>query len=149
VAIDIAAQSAETEKWARHFWAVTDNKDVALLADLVHPDCEFHDVRYAPVIGTVDATKWGNDLFEGMPDSKRSKIIQVATTGRVCIGEFEYEGTHTGTYYGFPATGNFVRWMCVIIYKFNDDGQLIYMKNYNDTDGLESQLKPGGQIAQR
>jgi steroid delta-isomerase-like uncharacterized protein len=138
---ELSARSAESLRWAQRFWDVTEGKSTAALDDLVDDDCEFHDVRYAPVVGKEAGRLWGEALFLGMPDSTKTKTYHVVATDRTVIGEFEYAGTHTGTYYGFPATGNSVRWDCVIIYKFNDEGRLVFMKNYNDTRALENQLR--------
>jgi steroid delta-isomerase-like uncharacterized protein len=139
--MDIAAQSAQTEQWARNFMKVIDSKDPAAAGPLISDDVEYHDCRYAPIIGKAALTVWGAGLWSGMPDLKRLEIVNMAVTGRVAFIECHYEGTHVGEYLGFPATGNTIRYSAVLIYTFNDEGQLIRQMFYNDVEALESQLR--------
>jgi steroid delta-isomerase-like uncharacterized protein len=136
----LAAQSIETERWVKAYLKAVDEQDIEALDAMVDDDVEYHDVRYEPVIGKAAATEWGASLFGGMADIVRENIANLAVTGRCVIAEYEFSGTHTGTYLGFPATGKKIHWWGCAVYQFTDAGKLVHQTYYNDVEALESQL---------
>jgi steroid delta-isomerase-like uncharacterized protein len=137
----LAAQSIETERWVKAYLKAVDDQDMAAMDQFVEDDCEFHDVRYDPIIGKEALVAWGAALFEGMPDSGRTRLVNMAVTGRTVIGEYEFSGTHSGTYLGFPATNKRIYWASCIVYHFSDAGRLASQTYYNDVESVESQLR--------
>jgi steroid delta-isomerase-like uncharacterized protein len=137
----LAAQSIETEQWVKAYLKAVDEQDIEATDQLVADDCEFHDVRYAPIIGKAALVEWATSLFTGMPDSGRDELVNMAVTGRTAIGEYKFSGTHTGTYLGFPATGQRIYWDSCIVYHFNDAGKLAHQNYYNDVEAVEAQVK--------
>jgi steroid delta-isomerase-like uncharacterized protein len=138
-------QSEETERWVRAYLKASDAGDLETLTTLISDDCEFHDCRYPPVIGAEALAEWAPKLFEGMTNQKPDALVNLAITGRVAIGEFDFEGWHTGEYRGFPPTGKVVRWPAVLIYTFNDAGKLCRFMYYYDVQAFEAQLR--GDVA--
>lgn len=138
--LSIALQSEQTERWMRRYLELSDATDLEALAEVIDDACEFHDVRYPPVIGKAALVEWAPKLFAGMTDQKPKALVNLAVSGRVAIGEFDFEGHHTGEYRGFPPTGNVIRWSAVLIYTFNDAGLLTKMMYYYDVEAFENQL---------
>jgi steroid delta-isomerase-like uncharacterized protein len=138
---DLQAQSEQTERWVRRYLELSDAADMVGLTEVVDDSCEFHDVRYAPVIGKAALAEWAPKLFEGMTNQKPKALVNLAVSGRVAIGEFDFEGYHTGEYRGFAPTGNVIRWSAVLIYTFNDAGLLTRMMYYYDVQAFENQLR--------
>jgi steroid delta-isomerase-like uncharacterized protein len=136
-------QTQQTEMWIRRYLDAIDGHDLAAADALVADDIEFHDCHYPPMRGKAEITEWAIGLWEGMPDSSRDRTVNLTVTGRIAIGEFEFSGTHTGTYLGYPATGKRVFWQSVIVYEFNEAGQLARQMYYNDAGALEAQLAGG------
>jgi steroid delta-isomerase-like uncharacterized protein len=137
----IEEQTVETTAWIHRYLEAIDGQDLAAADALVADDVEFHDCFYPVMIGKAEITKWAIGLWEGMPDSHRERTVNLAVSGRVAIGEFDFSGTHTGTYLGYPATNKRITWSSCIRYEFNEDGRLQRQMYYNDVEALESQLK--------
>lgn len=68
-------------------------------------DVEIEDVPGGSSAKGIDKGRtYINNYFEGFKDVKMELISCIASGNRQCE-EFIVSGTHTGTYYGIPATG--------------------------------------------
>jgi steroid delta-isomerase-like uncharacterized protein len=73
--------------------------------ELVAPDMVQHFNSFPdPIVGLEANKQFTQELFKGMPDVK-STIENIVAEGDLVVYRSTVQGTHTGTFLGFPATG--------------------------------------------
>ncbi|MCH8621063.1 ester cyclase [Undibacterium sp. TS12] len=79
-------------------------------------------------------------LSHAFPDAKRKLLIVEALSDNRVLVYFSFEGTHSGQFFGFPATGNKVSFIGVDIFRIKDH-QFIENWHVEDLSKLFEQLK--------
>lgn len=73
--------------------------------ELVAPDMVQHFNSFPdPIVGLAANKQFTQELFKGMPDVN-STIENIVAEGDLVVYRSTIQGTHTGTFLGFPATG--------------------------------------------
>lgn len=81
------------------------------------------------------------ELRAGFPDGKHVlDIVEDAGEGRAMV-YWTFSGTHTGPFYGMPASGNAVSINGVDIFKVSD-GQFAEQRHVEELLGMFEQMKP-------
>jgi steroid delta-isomerase-like uncharacterized protein len=91
-------------RYAKEGWGTQPNWekvwDELVASNLVQHFNSFPD----PIVGLENNKRFSEELFQGMPDVK-STIENVVADGDLVILRSTIQGTHTGTFLGYPATG--------------------------------------------
>lgn len=90
--LSIAARSEQTEKRIRRYLELSDAADLEAMAEMIDDACEFHDVRYPPVVGKAALLEWAPKLFSGMTDQKTKPLVNFPAGDRsaepACLAEY-------------------------------------------------------------
>ena len=97
--------STDLIKLGHLFAEIVSGHDVSRLAEIVAPDYVNHNAFAEP--GLEGVKKVFDAILAGVPDLKASvEDVFVSADGSRVVGRYRYEGTHTGNFLGYPATGN-------------------------------------------
>lgn len=128
----------EAEAFAARFDEVFNIPDLDVLDEIFSPDYVGH-LPLAPEIDLQGLKDYIDTFRAGVPD-------MIQTTHQVIIGEQElvvrvtYTGTHTGTLFGVPATGNPVVMEGIGILRFDDNGLVVENWAVLDMIGVLAQI---------
>jgi predicted ester cyclase len=87
------------------FAEIVSGHDVSRFDEIVAPDYVNHNAFAEPGRDGVK-TAFGT-IIAGVPDLKvYAEDVFVSADGSRLVGRYRYEGTHTGDFLGYPATGN-------------------------------------------
>ncbi len=87
---------------------IISNHDLSRLDEIVAPDYVNHNSYAEP--GLDGVKKMFGALLSGVPDLKvHADDVFASADGTRVVGRYRYEGTHTGSFLGSPATGNAFR----------------------------------------
>lgn len=87
------------------FAEIVSGHDVSRFDEIVAPDYVNHNQFAEPGLDGVKKTFGA--IIAGVPDIKASaEDVFVSADGSRVVGRYRYEGTHTGNFLGYPATGN-------------------------------------------
>src|SRR6185312_7541338 len=87
------------------FAEIVSGHDVSRFDEIVAPDYINHNAFAEPGRDGVK-TAFGS-IIAGVPDLKvYAEDVFVSADGSRLVGRYRYEGTHTGDFLGYPATGN-------------------------------------------
>src|SRR6202000_3258620 len=107
--------------WSRLTWESPMSTDLAKLGHLFAEILSAHDLsRFDEIVapGYVNHNPFAEPgldgvrnvfgaILAGVPDLKVSaEDVFVSADGARVVGRYRYEGTHTGNFLGYPATGN-------------------------------------------
>ena len=97
--------STDQVKLGHLFAEIVSGHDLARFDEIVAPDYVNHNPFAAP--GLEGVKKTFGAIIAGVPDLKVfAEDVFVSADGTRVIGRYRYEGTHTGNFLGYPATGN-------------------------------------------
>jgi len=83
------------------------------------PDVKWHGGSLGTIEGPDAMTSFYGDLFAALPDLHATTLAVVADENTVWC-RFAIEGTSKGSLFGFPATGNAVKWDEIDAYRVVD-----------------------------
>jgi steroid delta-isomerase-like uncharacterized protein len=97
--------SANMIKLGHLFAEIASSHDVSRFDEIVAPDYVNHNAFAEPGLEGVKKVFAG--IRAGVPDLKVfADDVFVSADGSRVVGRYRYEGTHTGNFLGYPATGN-------------------------------------------
>jgi predicted ester cyclase len=126
---------AEAEAYAR--W---NSGDLTEYAKMIHPDAEFF---LGPVGVPMDksANIAMHELYLQAFADRQAEILRTIDLGDGWIlSEVVYSGTHTGDYFGIPATGRLFRLRGVSLQRFDAQGLITNLNVYFDNLTLITQI---------
>jgi steroid delta-isomerase-like uncharacterized protein len=135
----------EARALAERFASTLTAHDMDAFAALFGDDYTNHQVSAAAPAppATISAKQGSVGFFKsrltGMPDL-RVTIEAVVASADQFAASFVYEGTHSGTYLGVPATGRKLRFTSCDIFRIKD-GKLVEHWGMGDVAGQLAQLK--------
>lgn len=122
----------------RHLAAENAHRLDETLATL-HPDCVFEDVTLGlEYRGREGAGRYYRTWWEAFSIEVRGIARHWTTEGNM-IAEARYVGTHTGDFFGVPATGRAIDIRLAVVIRFQD-GLMLGERFYYDLASLLSQL---------
>jgi steroid delta-isomerase-like uncharacterized protein len=123
---------------ARHLIAENAHQMEETLATL-HPDCLFEDVTLGlEYRGREGAGEYYRTWWNAFSIEVRGIARHWTTEGNM-IAETRYVGTHTGNFFGVPATGRNLDLRLAVVIRFQD-GLMLGERFYYDLASLLSQL---------
>jgi predicted SnoaL-like aldol condensation-catalyzing enzyme len=97
--------STDPIKLGHLFAEIASSHDLSRFDDIVVPDYVNHNAFAEP--GLEGVKKVFGGILAGVPDLKVfAEDVFVSADGSRVVGRYRYEGTHTGSFLGYPATGN-------------------------------------------
>ena len=102
----ITANKELVEEFIR--WVFNDHNADAT-PDYFSPDVQWHGGTLGTIEGADAMTTFYGDLFAALPDLHATTLAVVADEDTVWC-RFVVEGTNEGSLFGFPATGQTVKW---------------------------------------
>lgn len=122
----------------RHLAAENAHQLEETLATL-HPDCLFEDVTLGlEYHGREGAGRYYRTWWDAFSIEVRGIARHWTTEGNM-IAETRYVGTHTGEFFGVPATGRRLDLRLAVVIRFRD-GLMLGERFYYDLAGLLAQL---------
>jgi steroid delta-isomerase-like uncharacterized protein len=101
------------------FAEIASGRDVARFEEIVAPNYVNHNTFAEP--GLEGVKKVFAAMRAGVPDLKViAEDVFVAADGSRVVGRYRYEGTHTGNFLGYPATGNTFAMRSIDIWRVED-----------------------------
>jgi steroid delta-isomerase-like uncharacterized protein len=126
---------AENKQMIVDFYSALDRGDYDTAANMCHKDFVFYNQMDTPrpgVEGFIEAEKKHLDAFTG----HKMKTDTVAEGDRV-VAYVEFEGPHTGTFYGVKATGRTLRMSMCNMFTFKDGKIIEKRAHYDRYDHLQ------------
>ncbi|HYO88937.1 MAG TPA: ester cyclase family protein [Candidatus Limnocylindrales bacterium] len=125
--------------FVEQFDAIFDGPDNLDIADAIFaPDF----VGHLPLAPELDRDGWKayvTDFWAGVPDATQ-EVNQVIIADDRLIVHVTYNGMHTGTLFGVPATGNPISMNGIGIFRFNEDGLAVENWAVLDLVGVLAQI---------
>jgi predicted SnoaL-like aldol condensation-catalyzing enzyme len=115
--------STDSVKLGHLFAEIVSGHDVSRFDEIVAPDYVNHNAFAEP--GRAGVKKVFGAILAGIPDLKVfAEDIFASADGSRLVGRYRYEGTHTGNFLGYPATGTAFAMRSIDIWRV-EDGRLI------------------------
>lgn len=131
----LAPLAAAVESFAR--W---NSRDLAHDAKMFHPDAEFF-LAPAGVPLTKEAYTAMNELYLGAFGDRQAEVLRMVDLGDGWVlSEVVFVGTHTGEYFGVPASGYPFSLRGAVLQRFDADGLLTNHNAYYDNLILMDQI---------
>jgi steroid delta-isomerase-like uncharacterized protein len=97
--------STDLIKLGHLFAEIVSGHDMSRFDELIASEYVNHNAFAEP--GLEGVKKVFEGVLAGVPDVKVSvEDVFVSADGSRVVGRYRYEGTHTGSFLGYPATGN-------------------------------------------
>jgi steroid delta-isomerase-like uncharacterized protein len=115
--------------------------DLDALLALYTPACTFVDMASGETSSGTDALRLLLvDYWTGLPDFRVAEA-QFIEADPLVVVELVLQGTHRGTFLGYPATGRQIRWRACAVYSIDPDRNLVNTEAYYyDSQTLRDQL---------
>ena len=128
----------ENKDIVRRYQEIYNSNNLDMLSEVVQED--FLTPRMMPGMapGLEGAKQIHRATLLGMPDW-HTEIEELIAEGDKVVARITMTGTHTGDFFGFPATGNRIRFTGIYIARIAD-GKLVEHWGEEDTLGLMQQL---------
>jgi steroid delta-isomerase-like uncharacterized protein len=111
--------STDLVKLGHLFAEIVSGHDVSRFDEIVAPNYVNHNQFAEPGLEGVKRT-FGT-LLAGVPDMKVIvEDVFISADGSRVVGRYRYEGTHTGHFLGYPATGNAFAMRSIDIWRVED-----------------------------
>jgi steroid delta-isomerase-like uncharacterized protein len=108
--------------------------DARALAALHTHDSTLESVMGPPLSGRADIEQFYRRLFEAFPDFD-FQPVELIVDGSRAVQVATFEGTHSGTFMGMPATGRRVRVPGVFLFTIRD-AEIARLRSVYDFTGL-------------
>jgi steroid delta-isomerase-like uncharacterized protein len=129
---NLAVHTAWTEAENRH--------DLTLHANYLHGDIHFHQPGSEPLVGLDAYVAMMQALYAGLEGFAVILDDQFATDDRV-VCRWHARGTHSGEFFGLPATGKRLEFQGISLWEF-DDGKARRGWSFPDIASVMTQLQP-------
>lgn len=127
-----------TQEAAMRFYTVYNDKRVDLLPQALTPDYIGH-VNAHDIVGVEAATGFIAGFLQGIPDAFYD-VHETIEAGDRVVCRWTCTGTHTGDFYGTPATGRAIDVKGITIFRIKDQA-IAELWNVWDQYTLAEQLK--------
>lgn len=108
--------STDPVKLGRLFAEIVSSHDVSRFDEIVAPEYVNHNQFAEP--GLEGVRQAFAAIIAGVPDIRVvAEDVFVSADGTRVVGRYRYEGTHTGSFFGYPATGNAVTMRSIDIWR--------------------------------
>lgn len=128
----------------KEFYVLADERpfDPEKIAVFLSADFVDHDPGPGSTSGRDYVVGVFTQLANGAPDSKHEiEFIEPVGDNKALV-RWQYVGTHTGTMFGFPATGNAINISGLELWEFNEDGVAVGLWHIEELATLFQQLTP-------
>ena len=121
------------------FAEIVSGHDLSRFDEIVAPDYVNHNQFAGPGLEGVKTTFGG--ILGGVPDLKvLAEDVFVSADGARVVGRYRYEGTHTGSFLGYPATGNAFTMRSIDIWRV-EDGH--FVEHWDELNTLDMFIQVG------
>lgn len=125
--------SSDPERLGYLFAEIVSGHDVSRFDEIVAPSYVNHNAFAAP--GREGVKSVFSAIIAGVPDlTVYPEDIFVSAGGSRLVGRYRYEGTHTGDFLGYPATGNAFAMRSIDIWRVEDGRFLEHWDELNTLD---------------
>jgi predicted ester cyclase len=115
--------STDHARFGHLFAEIVSGHDVSRFSEIVAPGYVNHNSFAEP--GLKGVRKVFAAIIAGVPDIRVfADDVFVSADGTRVVGRYRYEGTHTGNFLGYPATGNAFAMRSIDIWRV-EDGLLV------------------------
>ena len=102
---------------------VCNGRRLALLEDVLHPECRGRGISAfppdGPEVGPGARRKLYAMFYQAISDA-RAEVLDVVAEGDKVVLVDRFGGTHRGEFLGRPGTGDRIEWMAIHIYTIRD-----------------------------
>jgi len=131
--------SATMIKLGYLFAEIVSGHDMSRFDEIIAPDYVNHNAFAEP--GREGVRKVFEGVLAGVPDVKVFvEDVFVSADGSRVVGRYRYEGTHTGSFLGYPATGNAFRMRSIDIWRV-EDGR--FVEHWDELNTLDVFIQVG------
>jgi steroid delta-isomerase-like uncharacterized protein len=121
------------------FAEIVNSRDLDRFAELVSNDYINHNPQAAP--GLAGVRQVFEAILTGIPDMIVTvEDVILSDKGDKLVGRYRYEGTHTGPFFGAPATGNHISMRSIDIWRV-DGGR--FVEHWDELNTLEVFMQAG------
>jgi len=125
--------SSDPVKLGYLFAEIVSGHDVARFDEIVAPGYVNHNAFAEP--GLEGVKKAFGAIIAGVPDlTVSAEDVFVSADGSRLVGRYRYEGTHTGNFFGYPATGNAFTMRSIDIWRLEDGRFVEHWDELNTLD---------------
>ncbi|MDR3510164.1 MAG: ester cyclase [Caulobacteraceae bacterium] len=123
-----------------HLFAdIVSGHDFSRFDEIVAPTYVNHNAFAEP--GREGAKDIFRAMLAGVPDLKAfAEDVFVSADGSRVVGRYRYEGTHTGNFLGYPATGNAFSMRSIDIWRV-EDGR--FVEHWDELNTLDAFIQVG------
>jgi predicted SnoaL-like aldol condensation-catalyzing enzyme len=115
------------------FAEIVSGHDVSRFDEIVAPDYINHNAFAEP--GRAGVKTVFGAIIAGVPDLKvYAEDVFVSADGSRLVGRYRYQGTHTGDFLGYPATGNAFAMRSIDIWRVEDGRFIEHWDELNTLD---------------
>jgi predicted ester cyclase len=131
--------STDLVKLGHVFAEIVSGHDVSRFGEVVAPNYVNHNQFAEP--GLEGVKKTFGALLAGVPDMKVIvEDVFVSADGSRIVGRYRYEGTHTGNFLGYPATGNAFAMRSIDIWRV-EEGR--FVEHWDELNTLDIFIQVG------
>jgi predicted ester cyclase len=125
--------SIDTIKLGHLFAEIVSGHDVTRFDEIVAPGYVNHNAFAEPGLDGVKKTFGA--ILAGVPDLRVfAEDVFASADGTRVVGRYRYEGTHTGNFLGYPATGNVFAMRSIDIWRVEDGHFVEHWDELNTLD---------------
>jgi len=125
--------STDQARLGHLFAEIVSGHDVSRFAEIVAPDYVNHNAFAEP--GLEGVKKVFGAILAGVPDLKVfAEDVFVSADGTRVVGRYRYEGTHSGNFLGYPATGNAFAMRSIDIWRVENGSLVEHWDELNTLD---------------
>jgi len=136
--------STDPVKLGHLFAEIVSGHDVSRFDEIVAPGYVNHNAFAEP--GPAGVKNVFAAIIAGVPDLKvTAEDVFVSADGSRVVGRYRYEGTHTGNFLGYPATGNPFAMRSIDIWRV-EDGRLV--EHWDELNTLDIFTQVGAVASQ-
>jgi len=140
--------STDHVKLGHLFAEIVSSHDVSRFDEIVAPGYVNHNPFAEP--GPEGVKKVFGAIIAGVPDLKVfAEDVFVSADGTRVVGRYRYEGTHTGNFLGYPATGNAFAMRSIDIWLVKDGRFVEHWDELNTHSTSSARSVPCSHLASR
>jgi predicted SnoaL-like aldol condensation-catalyzing enzyme len=121
------------------FAEIVSGHDVSRFDEIIAPEYVNHNAFAEPGLNGIKKTFRG--ILMGVPDLKvLVEDVFVSADGSRVVGRYRYEGTHTGNFLGYPATGNAFAMRSIDIWRVEGG---LFVEHWDELNTLDIFIQVG------
>ena len=125
--------STDPVKLGRLFAEIVSSHDVSRFDEIVAPDYVNHNQFAEP--GLEGVKQAFATIIAGVPDIRVvAEDVFVSADGTRVVGRYRYEGSHSGNFFGYPATGKAFAMRSIDIWRIADGRFVEHWDELNTLD---------------